>query len=74
MRHEEFTDICRSAESGEDQRVQNLDLLYVGKVVACDLDRDKVRVEAFGNRFDWDADRIRSVKRDISPLGPPTHV
>lgn len=70
MRHEEFTDICRSAEAGNNVYVQNLDLLYSGRVVACGI--DSLTVEAFDHRHEWAADHCRPVDGTVNPLGPPT--
>lgn len=72
MRREEFEGICRAAQSGEDRFVQNIDLLYTGKVVACGEDR--VTVEAFGHRFEWEAERCQPTIGGSNPLGPPTNV
>jgi|GEM_PF-2130673 hypothetical protein len=72
MRVQEFQQVCDAVASGEAKRVQNLDLLYVGEVVACDRDRNRVEVEAFGHRFEWSAERCRAVDPRVSALGPPT--
>jgi hypothetical protein len=71
MRNEEFSTICRRANTGSEVWVQNLDLLYSGRVVACH--DDFVTVEAFGFRRDWGAGDCRPVTSSIDPLGPPTN-
>ena len=35
MRQEEFSEICRAVAAGDNVFVQNVDLLYSGRVVAC---------------------------------------
>jgi len=72
MRQPELENICQAVESGDERLVQNLDLRYVGRALACDRDRMKVRVEAFGHRFVWDADRCREVGSSTARLGPPS--
>jgi len=59
MRYEEFKRLCRAVEAGQERIVQNMDLLYTGRVVGCE--RDLVRVEAYGHRFSWDIDCCRLV-------------
>ena len=71
MRNEEFTAICRRAAAGGEAWVQNLDLLYSGRVVACH--DDFVTVEAFGVRHDWEGSHCRPVDSRIDALGPPTN-
>lgn len=70
MRHEEFTNICRAVEAGNDVYVQNLDLLYSGRVVACGL--ESMTVEAFGHRYEWEAGHCQKIAATANPLGPPT--
>lgn len=70
MRNEEFAKICRTIETGYNVYVQNLDLLYSGRVVACGA--DSVKVEAFGHRYDWQAGHCRPINSRVNPLGPPT--
>ena len=72
MRNEEFSHICRRAAAGSEIWVQNLDLLYSGRAVACH--DDFVTVEAFGSRHDWAADHCRPVASGSDPLGPPTNI
>lgn len=70
MRNEEYSTICRRADAGSEVWVQNLDLYYSGRVVACH--DDFVTVEAFGSRHDWEASHCRPIDRGSDPLGPPT--
>jgi hypothetical protein len=72
MRRDELESLCRAVASGEEKMVQNLDSLYAGRLVACQGDR--VTVEAFGRRFEWDAERCRPAGRGVDPLGPPSNV
>lgn len=71
MEKDEFTSVCRSAESGTETMVQNLDLRYTGRVVACH--EHFVTVETFGHCHDWDAGRCQRVSGRVDPLGPPTN-
>lgn len=71
MRREEMHDLCRAVESGEDRLVQNDDLLYTGRLVACHDDR--LTVEAFGHTFEWDPGHCHAVDERIDPLGPPSN-
>lgn len=71
MRREEVNALCRAVENGEARLVQNEDLLYTGRVMACHGDR--LTVEAFGYPCDWDAGHCREVDARVAPLGPPTN-
>ncbi len=71
MNKEEFTRLCQEVESGENRFVQNLESLYVGKVVACG--DSGLTVEVFGHRFDWNAEHCQQAKSTINPLGPPSN-
>jgi hypothetical protein len=72
MRSQEFNSLCRAVETGEERFVQNLDSMYLGKVVACG--EDHLIVEAFGHRVEWSDGHCRPVERTVNPLGPPTNV
>ena len=72
MRREELHEICRAVENGDVRLVQHEELLYTGRVTACQGSR--LTVEAFGHPFEWHSAVCRKADGRGDPLGPASNV
>lgn len=70
MKGKEFESLCRAVDGGEERFVENEELLYTGRVLACE--RERVVVEAFGRTFRWPKEICEETSSTENSLGPKT--